>query len=547
MVRKPLPHILIARLSDFTGGLNLRDDAFSLGPTEVADCLNVRIEPSGGIRQRKTMHYVNSTNLTAGKNIWSFLGNGVTQFVMQDGSDAAWSAGNVTFHAINPDALTTSGIMRAATMSRLTVASSDRLYVQRNAEQVAWKWDGSTATVLADSYGGYNDNIGSPAGGKMPKAKYICTHGGFMFHANTVENSISMPYRLRWSHPGEPEDYRTNDYVDVGADDGDAITGIVSAGHALFIFKNRSVWRLTGFDNQSFVLTRLYATIGAVSQEAIALSPQGVYFFDGTRGAFLLDLNGKLVWLWEKLYCKLADNTIPSAYVPTIVCGWMDNRLWVTLPWGTSTGPTKHFVYDPLCGKNGAWYVYTYAAAQGNTPLVYGPMLEWRPNATTVMLLQIGNGGTAIQQLEFDESSTDTFASSGLLPTSTFNCYFTTSWFSAGAPGFKKAFKRPTFVVGGSKATTIAMQVFKDYETITPKSTTNITVTPTAGSGTAWGTANWGSFDWGTTAAQDQAIVRGSNMGVLYAVQLNVSTPPGSWLSLNAIELHYILRRYGST
>lgn len=541
-MRKPIPRILIAKLSDFTGGLNLRDDAYTLQGNELADCLNMRVMPQGGMRQRKTLHVLNGTSFTAAKNLWSFLGNGVTQIVVQDGNDAAFSTGGATFTAINPDALTLTGMMRAATMSRLTAATSERLYVQRNAEQVAWKWDGASATVLADAFGAFNDNIASPAGGHMPKGKYIASHGGFMFHANLVESSTAMPNRVRWSHPGEPEDYRTNDYVDVGVDDGDAITGLVSAGPNLFIFKARSVWRLSGAEPQSFSLLRLVDGIGAVSQEACALSPQGVYFFDGTRGAFLLGPDGALKWLWEKLYCKIADGTIPSAYVGGITCGWLDNRLWVAVPWTTSTTNVRHFVYDPLAGS-GAWYIHYYSLVN-TADITFGPMLEWRPNATAVKLLTIGNGGLAVHQLEFDESSVDTFATTGPIRSSTFNSYFTTSWFNAGAPGAKKQFRRPTFIVGGAKATSIAVQIYQNYQTVVPKSTTNIAIVPAGGVGLLWGAGTWGSSKWGAAATTDQAIVRASNIGNLYSVQMNVSTPPGSFLSLNAVEYHYLFRRF---
>lgn len=570
----------IARFEDFTGGLNLRDDAYTLRANELADCINMRIMPQGGIRQRKTLRVLNEA-MTDARAIWPFYGNNVTQIVVQDGNDAKWSAGDTTFSTINPDGLTTAGIMHAATMARVQTSGSERLYVQRNAEQVAWKWDGSASAVLADAHGAYNDSIAAPAGGKMPKAKFIAAHAGFMFVANTVEGGTSYPTRLRWSHPGEPEDWRTNDFANIG--DSEPITGIASAGSTLFIFKARSIWRLTGFDPGSFTQEKMYDKIGALSQEAIVVAPQALYFFDGITGVYELQFDGKLRWLWEKLACKLEDNTIPPTYVSTTALGWMDNRLWVGVPWEDATTPTRHFVFDPRCGKDGAWYFYQYSIGD-LYDVPSGPMMEWRPNATTTLPLMIGNGKTAIHQLEYDENSVDVFSTSSyFLQTSTFSSSFTTAWFAGGAPGVKKMFKRPTFILSAAQDTTIAVETYKNYEALFPKSTRQITVNgpssttvivdatsyritdtgdfrvtdtaafrrvgadlsgSTSTSGTPrWGSVTWNAFDWGATAVDDQVIVRGGSIGNLYSVQFKVSTQPGMFFAANAIELHYQIRR----
>jgi hypothetical protein len=54
------------------------------------------------------------------------------------------------------------------------------------------------------------------------------------------------PSVLRYSRLGEPEQWGANGFLDVRKDDGDVITGLAVRGNSLFIFKNRSIFVITG-------------------------------------------------------------------------------------------------------------------------------------------------------------------------------------------------------------------------------------------------------------------------------------------------------------
>lgn len=543
--------VRLFQISDWTAGLNFREDMASLNENETPDCMNVRILPQGGFERRKTIGNVNDTGFTAGnmRNLWQFLGNGVSQIIVQDGNDAAYSTGTGTFTAINPDALATTGIMRAASMARISSANSERCYIQRNAEQVAWKWSGSAATVLAAAEGAYNENIAAPAGGRMPTARYIVSHQNFMFHGYTVEGGTTFKSRIRFSHPLEPEDYRANDFIDVGANDGDVITGLASMASVLYIFKKRSVWALTGYDTLTFQLQKVADGLGAVNQEAIASNDSEVFFFDQAKGVFAISPTrqttgyssapSRVAWLWPKLAPKLTDNTIPHAYVPNVTMGWLDSRLFVAVPWRSSTTNTRTFVFDPLCGKEGAWYLYRYGS--DSAPIDIGPMLEWGEATSTGAnrFLAIGNGGTYLYYLMSANGTTDTVASGPT--TTTFSSYLTTAFFAAGKPGLKKRWRRPTFVVDATTTVTLGVSVYADYKSLTAKSTNSVLVTSAAGGGAVWGEFTWGAFTWGPAAEKDQQIVRGTGFGSAYTIALKISAAPASpaW-GLNLIDFRYI-------
>jgi hypothetical protein len=546
--------VQILQQSDFTGGLNYRDDSFTLEPSQTPSSVNVRLLPQGGFHRRKTLHWVNDTpaTFTAARNLWSFFGNGVTQVLVQDGNDAYYGTGGAVFTAINPDALATTGKMRAATMARVGTASSERCYIQRNAEQVAWKWSGSAATVLADAAAAFNDNLAAPAGGRMPVARYIATHAGFMFHAYTVEGGTTYANRIRWSHPGEPEDYRTLDYIDVGIDhDGDVITGICSLESVLYIFKNRSVWALTGYDADTFQLVKVVDGVGAVSQEAICHSQEHVYFFDHAKGVFTLKPQrvgseystapSRVAWLWDKLSTRLEAGTIPSAYRSGITMAWMDNRVWCAVPWSGETENSHVFVFDPQLSKEGGWYLYVFADVVGGIKV--GPMHEWAPANVTPRFLGITSSGTIVAEFEYDQGTADAIGSSGLVQSSPYTSHLVTSWFHAGFPGVKKRWRRPTFVVDADDDATIGVKAYVDYSSLTPQRSGSISVTGAVGGSGVWNSSTWNGTTWTSGTTGDQDIIRGSAFGNAFALQLRFDGPQDVHWGINAIDLRYIPQR----
>lgn len=517
-------------ITDFTGGLNLRDDAFQLAANELPDITNVRILAQGGVERRQTVRNLNTSALTSTpKNIWTFYGGGNNQIVVQQGNDAAYSTGTATFNAINPDALTMTGTMRAATMGRLSSNNSARLYVQRNAEQVAWKWDGSAATVLADANGAYNDNLASPAAGRMPVARFIMPYLAFMFHGYIVQGASTFKNRIRWSHPGEPEDYRTNDFIDVEPDvDGDEITALQTFGERLYIFKRRSIHVLTGYSPDTFTVTRVATGIGAIGQESVHAIDTGLAFFDQAKGVFLIDTKGNISHLWEKLAIRLEDGTIPSAKYDLITLRWLNRRLYVSVPFATTaTVNTRTFVFDPQVGRNGAWYAYDYGV---------GPMVFYRPSATDYQTLACSPSTGYVWKLESGTGATDNFGAGEVSFTPT----FTTAWYDAGVPGVRKRWRRPVFVLDNEADTSVYVQVFRDYNTSTADRQFYV-VTNADGAGMDWGD-NWGGF-WSASGTGTQAIERGSGLGRAYSVQMKVTGPTDIPWNINEIVLKYIVNR----
>ena len=532
--------IQLLPVSAFDGGLNLRADAFQLRGTESPDLLNVDLDPRGGFRMRDVITPLNTTAFASvARNIWAYSTSaGVRQVLVQQGDDFAYSTGG-SFTAVNPDALTmTAGNpMRAATFNDLN-------YIQRYAEQPAIKWDGSTATVLTDPAvtPSYNDTIGTTVGSRMPKARCISSFAGRVVVANLKENSTPKPNRIRWSHPNAPEEWRTNDYIDVDiGSEGDYITALAPWGDSLLIFKNKSTHILSGYDSDTFTIQTVSKTIGAVSQEAVAATEFGVYFFAWPGGVFLYTGSSSPKWCFERLSPTISGGNIPAAYQSQISLAWLNRRLWVSVPYGTTaTTPSRVYVLDPTLGEKGmegGWTVYD---------LTVGPMLEWATPANATLFLATHPTVKRVMKLH-QQGDQDTIDGSAYTDISS---YYTTRWFDLDEPSLFKKWKRPDFVFDRDFTALLRVDTWKDYDPSNVSRSYYLQVTPLGtvlvwDDGTHSANMKWDNNVWASdVAAGAQGIAKGSAMGRARSIRLRVTGPtPSKRWSVNAVGLKWVPRR----
>lgn len=102
---------------------------------------------------------------------------------------------------------------------------------------------------------------------------------------------------LFWSAQADPYAWPGDNQLTVGDDT--AITGLVSWGDLLLIFKHSSTWVLRGYDEGNFILEQLSPTVGCVAMNSAIGSPHGVlwagtgafYFYDGSTITRLLTMD----------------------------------------------------------------------------------------------------------------------------------------------------------------------------------------------------------------------------------------------------------------
>lgn len=539
------PAIRSAVLRDFTGGLNYRDDSLQLAPNEVASAIDVDLSAQGGFQRRKSFRTLASTELdttTPPRFLFNIAGDNNDGLLFVGGRDG--SADDLSYFSTFSDnagiaverafthATTLGQTWSGALMKRVEANGDQNLYIHRDYQQPvqAWETDTNLHTEMGDpaasSGAGWNEDFAAPVGGFMPFASLLCAHHEYMFHADTNEDSTRHDSRIRWSHPGHPGDYRENDFIDVGeGQDNDRVTAMVSAFGALFIFKQRSVWMLSGYDTDSFSIERIATGVGAGNKNAATSSQYGVAFFDQNLGVheitYMKGASGR-TWIaqctWQKLNPAITDKRITNTQHACMT--WVNSKLYVSgLCIGGATVPNVTYVHDEQVSP--AWWAYGVG---------FTMMCSWAGNNTPEKLVGVGpcfDGTTTNYDRVaiFDLTTSPTDSLDGGFTELDIAASLQTAWVAAGDPSLKKRFRRFSLVFDNLDiSNTITVYAYKD-----------------------WKTPNYRSYtiagDWDGFSPIEQKNVRGGTIGTAYSASLVIQGPSNVEWGVNMITLRYIPQR----
>ncbi len=524
----------VLRQDDFTGGLNLRADQFQLATNESPRMLNVEIDPRGGVFSRGAMRRINTSSIAAHwfpENLVPFYGD--THFVMlSTGFDTA----------TNGDVFYSTG----GNFSPLSIPVTDEhgasfapwgsnLYIATGSGSVSYKWNGTTKTALNASGPTWQDSYQSPTGGYFPKARHAITHAGKVFVANTVENGVAHPDRIRWSHPNSPENWANLDYIDIK----DGATGItalaVFSGHML-VFKQNSVFAVFGYDSDTFQVVEVSRTVGAGTPHSVCTTERGIYFFSYPDG--LMYYNGNtLADIFEPIRPAVTSGFINSAAIDEVYVNYINRRIWVSVPYSetaTFSYPTTSFVYDPSVSRNGAWLQFSTADSRG----VAGGCTFISEDGTT---RHLAAHPTSPQVLRVDMYANSYDDITGV--DYQFTSRYRTRWLDAGSYSQIKMFRRPDVVVKQQTNTSsLLIKAYADYEEADNGEIKSYSLSiDGSGSGLIWGSTNWGS-NWGAANTGSQ-VISGRSIGLARSIQLEFVGPTGQAWGVNSYSLKYNPRK----
>lgn len=325
--RKPTgsgPKTRLETIADFTGGLNLSTDTFQLMPNESPDLMNVVLDSRGGFETRRGVRPLSTAEMDP-QAMWPFG----DRLMVWNGTAVYWTEANLggTYEKVN-------GTIKNATDIQAAVLK-DTCYMVLGHHAAPRKWDGQT-TNHQQLGPQWRDDYGSATGSNMPRAKYAATYSDYLWIANTSEDDQAHTSRVRFSHPNMPEAWRSFDWIDVRVgQDRDEITGLAAHTDHLLVFKNNSIHGIYGYDPDTFAVVTIADEVGAPGPNAIVETPLGVIFHDDKTGVYLYD-GRQVQWLFEPLYPAIERGEIQMNLGPKDVhLGWVDQRLWVTVPWKT--------------------------------------------------------------------------------------------------------------------------------------------------------------------------------------------------------------------
>lgn len=552
-------------LSDFTGGLNIRQNSFQVSDTETPEMLNVHVDARGGVVTRGGFRRWNGPDLALSADWDPRHGE---PHVYADGTYAVYISNNNTVLRGSSSGVFTDTLIPCNASPHLADFASwgDDMYIACGAGLQSYSHDAAAATPIPIvGNGSWNDDYTTPIGGYMPSADVCEAHGGYLFVASVNENyngagARDYPSRLRWSHPNAPGDWAQLDYIDILAGGG-RITALKSFEDHLLIFKGSAVWALFGYDSDSWQLVQVSDETGTVSPASVTTSESSCFFYSssGRGGVFVMSGSRAPVLISEPIRLVIGEMTRDD----NVWLNWVAQRLFCSLPWlpsrfvtsGTvdllgapSDTETTTFLFDLTIKEGGAWEAAR--PARGSLSII----ME-RPGDRKPLGVMTGpTGEPCVLVLGVTEEAADVIDEAGTIEP--FLSYYTTNWKDGGMEELLKHWLRPRFIIRNpGEAVTLRVDAYRNYDNTSPYRSWTVGV---ASSGqTFWrdlGAADprGDGFDWDDGSLWEggvsgSAIVRGKALGIGRSLRLAITSIPEdrnkSW-GIDAITLKYNERRF---
>ena len=255
-------------------------------------------------------------------------------------------------------------------------------------------------------------------GGFVRARTMVATHAR-IFAANIhSDGTYRYPSRIYWcgtdDEPDQPELWEALNYIDVGADDGQEITAMLSFGDQILVFKNQSVYALVGTDDTTFALYTLDDTLGTEGTYAATAVAGRAWFLDERTGVWQYD-GAEFTNISEPIKDDLLDNLNREAAYKTVVF-WHDAKVYVSIPTGAQSSATQSltYVYDT---ELQVWTKYDY----GFVPCPFPMYSDLNITGPTVSLSNHLFGGIPVKGVyEFNVGLND--------DGDAISSYFTTPW-----------------------------------------------------------------------------------------------------------------------
>jgi hypothetical protein len=382
--------------NDFSGGLNLRDKADTVGDSEAIDLLNVTFNERGAILQRDGYADLTPNDLANRVDSLAAYYNvtGVRQLVAGCGTRLDVLDSNGTL--VNAQAGMAGGPW---TFTRFGDPTHEYLYAANGAD-VLQRWDGSAWTA-----GTNTATVNGTPGVAMPRGASVCitastpgsTSGTNASNRMIVTafgaltnggpgGAVTTPSRVYESNAGQPEVWETDgdpgdvatnrpargrNYYDLTPGDGERIMAAVEWRELVFIFKETKFFVRWGEGTLSdgtptFQVREVVNGVGLASPLAVCAGRDGVYFFNRrgvyrTNGGDPVLVSDKLTPLWTgdpDVYYQ--GDPINLASLPRVRMTWHMEQVFLAIPTGTRDYNDRLLVYDT---QHGWWTVYDIAAS----------------------------------------------------------------------------------------------------------------------------------------------------------------------------------------
>lgn len=450
-----------------TGGLNDSFDSITIDPSEASDLGNVFFPRglSGSMGSRPGYSRINSSALSGTPTFTGLtffkLVSGTKSLVALTTDDKVWK---MDYGGSGPDG-TWDDITGALSFN---VSQDDQADFCVAQDSVVIE-DGITTTAPY-RWTGTGDAAALTSDADVPSSSMLEYHVRHLFLAGDSAN----PSRLYFSELDDITSYVSTDFIRVETDSGDGIIrGLKTGLDGLYIWKDSSIWRLSGTNRDDFVLERMVQGIGTLSDASISVvndpkSNQQIFVFVTQNGDVAAYDGGVNVAILSRKINASFPNAVNFNRVDEVRATSYDFMYLVSV---SSSGNATHnriYIFDFI---HNAWTRFTGMAA--NTISTF-------ENSNGQALLMFGDYSGYANQWNVNDTSTYNDPD-----TTAIDAYWVSGWQPFKDAGLNKNL-RSVRVWANREGTSrlLDVEVRKDFGTSGTSTSLSL-----AGSGAVWDSA----------------------------------------------------------
>lgn len=476
-----------------SGGLNDNASTLEIADGEATDLQNIVFDTGGAISKRYGFYNIlgnnqpfklndNATGVTGiyfykkangNKYLVAVTNVNGTASVYEKQYDSSGNLPGGQWVEIDGGALPTNYTNDA--LVSFSVAEDNLIITLNSSTQTfpyAWTGSGNIAVLTSD--------------GDCPKATINVYHKNILFVAGQSAN----PSRITFSDlTGGITVWTTTDFFDLDKNNGQRITGFISAFGNLYIFEDNSIWMLTGTSRDDFNLQKMVDNVGTLSQQSISIVNNTIVFITKQNDIAIYDGNFSVKFVSSKIRNTIGSNNF--------------NRAGQALGIGFSSYRYKDLDYyaaESLTGTNTNNQVLLFdTLRQAWTKFSGINPNSWTvaesPTGQNVLVFGDYNGLIYFYPNIGYYSDVSDSCTNGNCTTSSpaINSFYQTKWFRYSDVSLGSKYLRvlKTYILNDNNASNLRIEVRKDYESSGSIYNFNFT-----NSGSLWGVAHWGIDKW---------------------------------------------------
>lgn len=220
--------------------------------------------------------------------------------------------------------------------------ASDSIVFTTGKQGNPWVWDGTGCIKKLITSGMANQATGT----------VVEYHKNQLF----VTGDTDYPSRVYFSDLGDITSYYRTDFFDVQTTDGSKVRSLCSAFDSLYIFKDKSIWRLSGDERDSFRLQLMVSGIGTISNGSVKVVNNYIYFTTAQNDIAVYDGAYTCKFISQKIRGTIGDlnfqratNNISAAFS---TYKYNDFDYYVSTTLSGSTTNNRILVFDT---QHSAW------------------------------------------------------------------------------------------------------------------------------------------------------------------------------------------------